>query len=175
MPLHPRAYSLTNSVKKFVIFYKGDPDNVPPFAPISIFENLGRSRSLISSRKNPKKIMGEDTWYALESAKFRYRILNRFCFLKHSENSSKNFGGRPGSPVPCSENPKKILSVQIHCVLKATEFCSRIHIRFRDIWLQTFREFPRSPKLVKLIFPKMREKNRDSGSVFTQVDSFSYD
>ena len=37
MPLHPRAYSLTYSVKKFVICYEGDPGSFPPFAPRRLF------------------------------------------------------------------------------------------------------------------------------------------
>ena len=58
----------------------------PRLLPVNFFENLGDSRSLPSHRKNLKKIMGKGDEIALERTHFCRRILNRFCFLKHSEN-----------------------------------------------------------------------------------------
>ena len=40
-PPHPRTYSLTISVKKFVICPKGDPESAPPFAPHQLFWKFG--------------------------------------------------------------------------------------------------------------------------------------
>ena len=140
---------------------RGTLEVSPRLPPVDFFENLRRSRSLTSRRKNPKKIREDENGIVLELTKFCRRISNRFGFLKHSENLWKFFWGWPGSPVPSLKNLVKIQRVEIDSVLKATEFRCCIRNRFWYIWLQRFWEFPLFPKLVKLIFPKnKRQKSR---------------
>ena len=61
MPLHPSAYSLPNCVKKIVICYDGDSENVPPFDPRQLFVKFGAlALPKFLSDKSEKNHEGED-------------------------------------------------------------------------------------------------------------------
>ena len=121
----------------------------PRLNPIDFFGNLGRSRSLIYSPKNLKKIRGEATACGLKLSKFHRSISKRSLFPKHLTNSSKKIWGRPCSPAPIQKNLEKILGVGINNMLKFTEFRRFALNPFRNIPLSTFREFPPFSKSIK--------------------------
>ena len=64
----------------------------------------------------------------------------------------------------------------------ADQWGSKVH-RFSLTWFEPFGRYstlnflgiPPFPKMVKLIFPKNWEKNRDSGFAIAQVGSISYE
>ena len=71
MLLHPRAYSHTYFMEKILIYFEGDPESVPPFAPHQLFRKFGAlAFPSLRSGKSEKKSGGRRQGMSLSLLSF---------------------------------------------------------------------------------------------------------
>ena len=105
--LHPCAYSFAYSVKIFVIYHKGAPDNVPPFTPRRLFWKFEALafQNFLSKKSEKNSQRGDLRWARAHQVSLPH--MDPFPFPETFDKFFQKILGVTAFPSPRSEKSLK--------------------------------------------------------------------